>query len=148
MSSLIPPNILAGVDAARQLEQSELAEAARIEAVRVIAKTATGSDDIDQVFSLNLHFRLVLVRCHFVGGTGRSEMYLEVDSAQGSAYDTGLFTVRVAGVGADVNFRLTAEETRLPSAWALQPGDAFRIKWTNPDPGNTTWGLEVGLAPA
>ncbi len=148
MSGSIPRGILEVIETARQREQAELAEAARIEAVRVIARTATGNGDIDETFSLNLHFRLVLVRCHFVGGSGTAELRLSVDSNQGPAYDTQMFAVRVAGTGHDVNLRLTGSETRLPSPWALQPGDALRINWANPDPGNITWGLEVGLAPA
>lgn len=148
MSGLIPRGILEVVEAAHRGEQAELAEAWRIQAVRVVAKTASGSGDIDETFSLNLHFRLVFVRCHFAGGSGTSELRISVDSGQGSGYDTRLYTVRVAGVGADVNLRLTGRETALPSPWALQPGDAFRINWTSPDPGNTTWGLEVGMAPA
>jgi len=148
MSGSIPRSILEVVEAARQREQVELAEAWRIQAVRVVAKTASGSGDIDETFSLNLRFRLVFVRCHFAGGSGRSELGISIDSAQGADYDARLFTVRVAGVGADVNLRLTGRETALPSPWALQPGDAFRVNWASPDPGNTTWGLEVGMAPA
>ena len=139
------------VDAANQAwrrEEVELAWAELIEAVRVYAQTATGTGDIDQTFSLNKCFRLVYVRCHFAGGSGRSVLEISVDSASGSTYDAGLYTIRVAGVGADVNLRLSHQETTLPSAWSLQPGDAFRLRWTNPDPGNITWGLEVGLAPA
>lgn len=148
MAGSIPAVVLEIVEAARQREEAELARAAQMEAVRVIAKTATGTGDIDHAFSLQRYFRLVFVRCHFSGGSGFAELHLSVDSAQGSAYDTRLFTVRVAGADRDVNFRLTDQETRLPSAWALQPGDAVRVEWANPDPGNMTWGLEVGLAPA
>ncbi|MHC4610550.1 MAG: hypothetical protein ACYS7M_09415 [Planctomycetota bacterium] len=148
MSGSIPRGILEVVESARQREQLELAEAWQIQAARVIAKTASGGGDIDETFSLNLHFRLVYVRCHFVGGSGTSELGLSVDSSQGPAYDTRLFTVRIAGAGADLNFRLTGRETAMPSPWTLQPGDVFRINWTNPDPGNMTWGLEVGMAPA
>ncbi|MCP4248925.1 MAG: hypothetical protein GY778_17930 [bacterium] len=148
MAQTVPRNILDVASSAWQQEQLELAEAARLEQVRVVAKTATGSGDIEEVFSLDLNFRLAFVRCHFVGGSGHAELQISVDSAQGSAYDTRLFTVKVAGAGADVNLRVPHEESRLPSPWALQPGDTFRINWTNPDPGNTTWGLEVGLTPA
>jgi hypothetical protein len=45
-----------------------------------------------------------------------------------------------------MNHRLPAYDRELPSPWTLQPGDAFRLTWPNPDPGNMTWGLEVGLA--
>ena len=144
----IPQAILSVVEQARQREEAELARAERLEAVRVYAQTATGTGDIDETFFLNRCFRLVYARCHFVGGSGRSELDISVDSAFGSAYDARLFVVRVAGVGVDLHLRLSGRETTQPSAWSLQPGDAFRLRWTNPDPGNTTWGLEVGLAPA
>ena len=148
MAQTVPREILEVAATAWQQEQLELAEAARLEQVRVVAKTATGSGDIDEAFSLDLSHRLAFVRAHFVGGSGHAELQISVDSAQGSAHDTRLFTVKVAGNGADVNFRLSAQETQRPSAWAAQVGDKFRVRWTNPDPGNTTWGLEVGLAPA
>jgi len=148
MSGLIPRGILDAVEQARQREEAELAEAGRVEAGRVIARTAGGGGNIDQVFSLNLHFRLVYVRCHFAGGAGRADLRIILDSVQGSAFDVHLFTVRAVGTGADVNLRLSAAETAPPSAWAFQPGDAVRLEWTNPDSGNMTWGLEVGLAPA
>ncbi len=148
MAGTIPRAVLQVVETASQREATELALAALAEAVRVISQAATGTGDIDQTFSLQRHSRLVFVRCHFAGGAGFSELRIDVDSMVGSAYDTGLFTVRVAGADHDVNFRLTNAETRLPSPWALQPGDAVRVQWSNPDPGNTTWGLEVGLAPA
>jgi len=51
-----------------------------------------------------------------------------------------------AGTGQDVNFRISADEISEPSPWTFQPGDAVRIQWTNPDNGNMSWGLEVGLA--
>ncbi len=148
MAQTVPREILEVAATAWQQEQLELAEAARLEQVRVVAKTATGSGDIDEAFSLDLSHRLAFVRAHFVGGSGHAELQISVDSAQGSAHDTRLFTVKVAGAGADVNLRMTQEELRMPSPWALQAGDAFRVRWTNPDPGNTSWGLEVGLVPA
>jgi hypothetical protein len=144
----MPQSIIASVIQAWQREQAELARADLIEAVRVYSQTATGTGNIDETFSLDRYFRLVYVRCRFVGGSGRSAMTLSVDSTAGSVYDATLYTIRFAGSRADVNFRLRRDETALPSAWSLQPGDAIRINWTNPDPGNTTWGLEVGLAPA
>ncbi len=148
MAQTVPKEILEVASTAWQQEQLELAEAARLEQVRVVAKTATGSGDINEAFSLELYFRLAFVRCHFVGGSGHAELRISVDSAQGSAHDTRLFTVKVAGAGTDVNLRVPQEESRLPSPWALQPGDAFRVNWTNPASGTTSWGLEVGLAPA
>ena len=71
-----------------------------------------------------------------------------VDSAQGSQYDTVLFTVANVGLGVDANYHVPGMQLLRPSSWTLQPGDAVRVTWTNPAPGQMTWGLEVGLAPA
>ncbi|MFQ5489443.1 MAG: hypothetical protein ACE5GE_01870 [Phycisphaerae bacterium] len=144
----VPASLLTAANLARRSQEAELARAAITQAVRVTNQVTTGSGDIDASFWLDGPFRLVFVRCHFAGGAGMAPVQISLDAAQGTAYDTVLYTVKVAGAGADLNFRLTAAETQLPSAWAAQNGDKFRIRWTNPDPGNTTWGLEVGLAPA
>lgn len=45
-----------------------------------------------------------------------------------------------------MNLRIPAEESVDPSPWTFQVGDTVRVRWTNPDSGNITWGLEVGLA--
>jgi len=73
-------------------------------------------------------------------------MTITLDATVGASYDATLFTVTRAGVSRDVNLRIPAEESADPSPWTFQPGDAVRIQWTNPDPGNITWGLQVGLA--
>lgn len=119
--------------------------------VRVIGlpanpQTASGSGDIDQAFSLAEKFRLVFVRCHYAGTLGTADLTLLLDSAGGSAFDVKLFTVTAAGVGKDVHLRIGGDDAGEPSAWTFQPGDQLRVQWTNPDPGNITWGLEVGLA--
>lgn len=144
----VPSSLINAANQARLSQDAEIARAAALQAVRVTTQVITGTGDIDATFSLDSPFRLVFVRGHFSGGAGVDALQISLDAAQGPAYDTELFSVKVAGVGADVNFRLTAQETQSPSAWAAQKGDAFRVRWTNPDPGNTTWGLEVGLAPA
>jgi hypothetical protein len=112
----------------------------------VVAQRSSGSADIDETFSLDCRFRVVFVRCHFAGGTGTSALTISVDSVAGSAYDSRLFTITQAGINQDVNFRLGADEITEPSPWTFQAGDTIRIQWTNPDSGNMTWGLEVGLA--
>ncbi len=124
----------------------ELSETRARQLLAVTTKAATGSGHIDATFSLDLRFRLVFVRCHFAGGTGTAAFTLSVDSTRGSAYDTKLFTITQAGVGRDVNLRLDDEAAVDPSAWTFQSGDKVWIQWTNPDSGNMTWGLEVGLA--
>ena len=124
----------------------ELSEARARQLLSVTTKAATGSGNIDATFSLDLRYRLVFVRCHFAGGTGTTAFTISVDSTRGSAYDTKLFTITQAGVSKDVNLRLGDEEAVDPSAWTFQAGDKVWIKWTNPDTGNMTWGLEVGVA--
>lgn len=112
----------------------------------VLRKSSTGSGSIDAAFALERKFRLVFVRCHFAGGAGTAPLVLSLDSAQGSAYDAKLFTISLAGVNKDVNLRISGDDRDDPSPWTFQPGDALRIQWVNPDSGNMTWGLEVGLA--
>lgn len=127
-------------------QDQELARAAELEAERVITQFATGNGHIDQTFALARTFRLVFVRCHFAGAAGTNDLSIAIDSAAGSAYDAVLATLSAVGTGADANLRVSAEETRAPSAWTFQPGDAVWIRWTNPAAGSLTWGLEVGLA--
>lgn len=127
-------------------QQNELAVSRDRQMLSVITKTATGSGDIDEAFELDCRFRLAFLRCHFTGGAGSASLAILVDSAGGSAYDTRLFTVTKAGANRDVTFRISAEESVEPSPWTFQDGDSVRIQWTNPDSGNITWGLEVGLA--
>jgi len=124
----------------------EMAAARERQLRSVLRKTGTGSGNIDATFSLDRKYRLVFVRCHFAGGTGTAPFTISVDSGQGSAYDTTLFTISLAGRDKDVNLRITGDDRDDPSPWTLQPGDFLRIQWTNPDSGNMTWGVEVGMA--
>ncbi len=134
------------LDAALVIQESELAELRQRQMVAVVAKTATGSGNIDHTFDLDCKFRLVFIRCHFSGTSGTASFGISVDSASGPAYDTRLFTITQAGKDEDVHLRIGEGDTGEPSAWTFQADDAVRIEWTNPDSGNITWGLEVGLA--
>lgn len=127
-------------------QNRELSARQQRQLVAVGAKAATGSGHIDAAFSLDVRFRLVFVRCHFTGNAGLMPLVLSLDSGRGSAYDAILFTLSKAGVGRDVHLRVGSEESSDPSSWTFQPGDAVRVQWTNPNVGNTTWGVEVGLA--
>lgn len=111
----------------------------------VVSKSATGVTHIGHTFSLDRKYRLVFVRCHFSGTSGTADFAISLDSVNGSNFDTGLFSVTNVGVGNDVHMRIGDGDTSEPSAWTFQVNDAIRIDWTNPDPGNITWGLEVGL---
>ncbi len=129
-------------------QNTELAAVRARQLLAVGSKAASGSGDIDALFSLDVRFRLVFVRCHFAGSAGTNPLVISLDSAMGVAHDAALFTIVKAGVGRDVYFRITADESVDPSPWTFQPGDVVRIQWTNPDSGNITWGLEVGMAMA
>lgn len=126
----------------------ELTRALERHVFGVTTKSATGTGNIAQTFAIGERFRLSFVRCHFSGSVGTAPFHISVDSALGSAYDARLFTVSVAGKDNDVHLRVIEPSGSGPSPWTFQPADALRIDWTNPDPGNITWGLEVGLAPA
>lgn len=141
-------NVLGSVEAALAVQQTELAESRARQLRAVAIKTATGTADMDQTFKLNQKFRLVFIRCHFSGTSGSADLVISIDSANGSAYDTKLFTVTDAGTTKDVHLRIGAQDTGEPSAWTFQSGDSVRVQWTNPASGNITWGVEVGLAPA
>ena len=127
--------------------QDEQVEAIRArQMLAVSAQTASGSGDMNAVSSLDRRFRLVSIRCHFSGTVGLVPLTLHLDAVAGAAFDAGLFIISRAGVGRDVNFRISAEESTEPSPWTFQAGDQLRIAWTNPDSGNITWGLIVSLA--
>ena len=126
--------------------EAEIDKSRALQLLSVQTQSATGSGDMNELFAMDRRFRLVFVRCHCNGGVGTAPLVISVDSALGAAHDTRLFTMVAVGTGEDVNFRITAEESAEPSAWTLQPGDQLRAAWTNPDSGNMTWGLEIGLA--
>jgi len=147
----VPRNVdtlleLAEAALSQQSVELSATRARQLQSVR--AEGTSGTGHIDAAFSLNVRFRLVFVRCHFNGTNGRNPLTLSVDSRLGAAHDAELFTIERAGVGRDVNLRISEAESRDPSPWTFQAGDAVRIQWTNPDPGSLTWGLTVGLAMA
>ena len=127
------------------LQSLELEELRARQMRAVLTKTATGSGDIANLFKLDRKFRVVFVRCHFVGTASTAEFALSVDSASGSAFDTKLFSIAQAGGGQDVHLRTDDGGTSEPSPWTFQSGDQIRIDWTNPASGNITWGLEIGF---
>jgi hypothetical protein len=140
------PQIIEAAQAGFALQSAELAAARARQLLVVVTQGRAGSSDIDESFSLDRRYRLVFVRCHFVGGSGASALSLYVDSAVGAAHDARLFTMTQAGTGQDVNFRINADELAEPSPWTFQPGDAVRVEWANPDSGHMSWGIEVGFA--
>jgi hypothetical protein len=140
------PNILRTAQNGFSAQEAELAATWQRQLVTVVTKTTTGSGDINETVDLDRKFRLVFVRCHFVGGSGSASLAISVDSQSGSAYDTQLFAITQAGTTKDVNLRIGDGDVQDPSPWTFQAGDSVRIQWANPDSGNMSWGLEVGLA--
>ena len=138
--------VLQTAEAGFSQQHAELIAGQSQQMLEVQTQTATGTGHIAETLSVDRRFRLVFVRCHFSGGAGTSALSISVASGAGAAFDTKLFTILQAGTGSDVNFRVSADELSEPSAWSFQAGDAIRVNWTNPDAGNMTWGLEVGLA--
>ncbi len=138
--------ILQAAQDALDRQESELQALRAQQILSVVVATATGSGNMDELIQLDEPFRLIFLRCHYTGTVGTNPLHLSVDSVAGSAYDTRLFTVSQGGVDKDVNLRITVDEMTEPSAWTFQAGDKLRAQWSNPDAGNITWGLEVGLA--
>ena len=130
------------------LQEVEVAEARERSLQSVVTRTATGTGNIAHAFELDRKYRLVFIRCHFSGSAGTAAFAISIDSGNGSAYDARLFTITQAGTNKDVHLRIGGGDTDDPSAWTFQVGDSVRIDWVNPDSGNITWGIEVGLAPA
>ena len=141
-------NVARSIDSALAVQHAELSEVRARQLLAVVTETASGSADMDQTFSLVRKYRLVFIRCHFSGNAGTADLDISVDSGAGSAFDTKLFTVTAAGTTKDVHLRIGLGDTGEPSAWTFQASDTLRVQWTNPDSGNITWGLKVGLAPA
>jgi hypothetical protein len=138
-------DIFAAAQAQFQANDAELAFLRERQFVEVIRKSATGSANMDSTFSMDRHFRLVYLRCHFAGGSGTAPLAIALDSGLGSAYDAILFTVSAGGTGSDIHFRVGGSDAQEPSAWTFQSDDSLRVQWTNPDSGDMTWGLELGL---
>jgi hypothetical protein len=115
---------------------------------RVHSRSDGGNGNIGHDFALDRAARLVFVRCHFSGGAGVADFHLRLRSRLSADWDVVLHSIGARGTGADVHFLVPGDENLEPSPWTLQPGDAVRCEWLNPDPGVMKWGLEVGLAMA
>lgn len=138
-------NILRAIKSDFDVQDIALDELRRRQLQTVVTKSATETGDIAHIFKLDRKFRLVFIRCHFSGTSGTAAFDIALDSTSGSAFDTQMFSISQAGVGSDVHLRLGDGDTNEPSAWTFQTGDKIRIDWTNPDTGNITWGVEVGM---
>ena len=127
-------------------QAAELATIQQRQLNHVVTKNATGSANILQSLGLDRQFRLIYVRCHFVGGTGNTPLTVWVDSAKAAAYDCELTKIIQAGTGKDVFLHVNETNLADPSPWTIDAGDAVRITWINPDTGVMSWGLECGFA--
>lgn len=124
---------------------------ARTGQVGITEVRATGNTNIAQSVSIaTAQWKPVYLRIHFTGNVGVASVLLDLDHATGAQYDCRLFESRERGRkadgSADLFMRFEAEETSGPSPWSFAPGDFLKISWTNPDSGNITWGMAVGLA--
>jgi hypothetical protein len=112
----------------------------------------TDQTDLNARFTLDERFVLVFARCHFGStGTGTATVSLKRDSWMETNYDVTLDTFDAKGItstagDADLNFRVE-NPTELVH-YTFEAGDFLVFEWTNPDSGNITWGMEVGLARA
>ena len=140
-------SILEVAQAGLLAQEAELARAQERRTLAVFTQNADGSNDISELFGLDKKFRLIFVRGHFSGVPGTATMYLKLDSRLGSRYDLALASISSVGPGSDVDFSTGYYKSSVePLVWALQEGDKVLVEWSNPNPGVTQWGLEVGMA--
>lgn len=105
----------------------------------------------DQLGIQSAWLRLAWVRCHFVrlqsSGTEIADFSISVDGSEGlgTRFDTKLYTVENAGVGADVNLRIPQNEQE---HWIVTGGlhpDNLQFAWTNPDAADIEWALQLAV---
>ncbi len=88
---------------------------------------------------------LLYVRAEFAGGTGTANLAMYLDrqaTREINKKSTILFTWLAVGDTKQVHTRVTRDERE---AWSFLKGDELVFVWTNPDSGNLTWFLEIGL---
>lgn len=96
-------------------------------------------------------FVIATVRALFTGGTGAgADMVLRIDHRHGVNYDFSPVTFPDSGSDdtAIWEYRVPADELYhliFVTDPATRQQDKAVFEWTNPDPGNMRWSLEVGL---
>lgn len=88
---------------------------------------------------------LLYVRGEFAGGSGTADLSLYLDRQAARKVlkrSTILFTWLDVGDTKQVHTRIPVEERE---AWSFMKGDELVFVWTNPDSGNMSWLLEIGL---
>lgn len=106
----------------------------------------SGTGHMQVTIRPGFQFVVRFIRCHFVrlsgSGTSVANFTVTLDSDFGATFDNLLETFASAGVGADLRANFANETIE---AWAFWDGDGLTFNWTNPDPGEISWGLTVGL---
>lgn len=88
---------------------------------------------------------LLYVRGEFTGGAGTADLSLYVDrqaTREILKKAAILFTWLAVGVTKQIHTRIPEDERE---AWSFLKGDELVCVWTNPDSGNMTWSVEIGL---
>jgi hypothetical protein len=94
-------------------------------------------------------FQLRWIKGLASGGTGSATLSLKLDHSERSRHFDWNEGAPWSAFGADatlsdIDWRVSAEDT---DRYTYQPGDVLVFEWTNPDPGNMRWALEVGYIP-
>jgi hypothetical protein len=105
---------------------------------------AEGVGNIDQDFGLPVKFRLVFMRGHFTGGTGDATLTIRQTSRKNNLYNVVIAELEDVGTttNSDVHYRV---HDWVRDSFVFEGGDFVHIGWTNPDSGDMSYGIEVGL---
>lgn len=118
-----------------------------------IRQYKSGRADMDAdtaAFGIDEGWCLVAARIHFRGGTGTADCVLSVlnydepdDSYDATLYDelTGL------GTGTDAHISVEDQGPEMLEAFSFNHRQRLLFSWTNPDPDNMQWGIELLLIP-
>lgn len=116
--------------------------------INYLIKRGSGQSNLDELVpdpKLYTPWALRYVRCHFSRATGSgsstADMTISVYREPDQKYNTLLWTLTARGDAADAVLRIDDQER---PAWSFEGGDQIQILWTNPDPSNLWWALEVG----
>ncbi len=91
-------------------------------------------------------YNLAVIRGTFTGGSGTADCVIKLDNSKLSGlFDHTLFTIKGVGSTKPLHFRVSDDEL---DRWEFGGDDVIVLEWTNPDPGNMVWAVEVGLIDA
>ncbi len=117
----------------------------------IIKRRASGSGDMAIVtdngpnpsFTFDTPFVLVAIRAWATGGTGNFDLtiYQKIAAERSGVFDKTIETMRNFGIANRFFYwRIQVSDEH---HWVFDAGDSIVPNWTNPDPGNMTWALEV-----